>query len=115
MLLLLKNSPRLRRLTDSGLEVLVYGANALRFHHEIRHPDNGTLHDNYRALRERQAHLRADLDALLSANILLEDLSVQTVIEELDQVAHALGMLREDVLHARPGRILREIVQSAAA
>lgn len=115
MLSRLKNSPRLRQLTDRGLEVLVFGANTLRFHHEIHHPDNGDLHDNYRALRERQVSLRTDLRALASVGICREDPSTQAVLEELDQVTRGLRVLREDVLDARPRRILREVAGRIAA
>lgn len=115
MLSVFVNSRRVRRVADRGIEALIAGANHLRFRHEITHPDNQVVRDNYRALRERQVSLRADLSALLSTGMYLESLPVTIVMDDLNRVADALAILKEDALGARPQRILREIVRSAAA
>lgn len=109
------NLPRVRLLADRGIEALVAGVNHVRFQREIRHPDNANTRSNYCALRDRQISLRTNLAAKMAVQICPEDMAVQVIVQELDQVAHALGMLREEVLEERPARILRELVESTAA
>lgn len=96
---------RFHPIADHGLEALVSVAHLVRFKFEIARPEHALLMASHVALVSRRRNLNADLAALRSARVALEDARMTDLLRDLESTTHALDALVDDVLAMRADRI----------